>query len=186
MGKIYTGDANGIAREVKGIYIGDSNGVARRVLKGYVGDANGIARQFYEYVPPFDPTLPDVVIAQARDSYEPIRYTQLAFTKSQWDAAVAAGYTGGVAFDWSVSIARNADCANYLEVGNPSNWLLTLLTENVASVNWHSRSGSSSLTANQLATLFAQNTNIYLSAYIGYGAGSTDWRNAMLSNLRFI
>lgn len=47
MGNIYVGDANNIARKVKGIYVGDANGIARKVLKGYVGDANGVAQEFY-------------------------------------------------------------------------------------------------------------------------------------------
>lgn len=45
--KIYIGDKEGKARQVKKLYIGDENGIARKIKKGYIGDENGIARLFY-------------------------------------------------------------------------------------------------------------------------------------------
>lgn len=46
--KLYAGDTNGIAREIKKLYVGDSSGIAREVKNLYVGDTNGTARKIYE------------------------------------------------------------------------------------------------------------------------------------------
>lgn len=87
MGKIYVGDANNIARQVKNIYVGDSNGIARKVLKGYVGDANGIAREFYSA---FDPFIASGT-AYLQDYNRPTIYT---VPLAKINEASANGYTG--------------------------------------------------------------------------------------------